>query len=123
MTNYTSVPVRIVGGEISLDGESWLSGWAWVHNNSEVRVRYLNEATVTVGGIIAPTNPTLAVGDVVSLQFSGGSARIVKETTSTNTGDEDSKGGGSGGGSADWAWLALLGLALGGRRLRRTSAH
>lgn len=123
LTNYTSVPVRIVGGEISLDGETWLSGWVWVRNGLEVRIRYLSEATVTVGGIIAPTNPTLAVGEVVSLQFSGGSARIVKETTSTNTGDEDSKGGGSGGGSADWAWLALLGLALGGRRLRRTSAH
>lgn len=123
LTNYTSVPARITGGEISLDGETWLSGWVWVNNNREVRIRYLSEATVTVGGIIAPANPTLAVGDVVTLQFSGGSARIVKETTSTNTGDEDSKGGGSGGGSADWAWLALLGLALGGRRLRRTSAH
>lgn len=129
LTNYTSAPVRIVGGEISLDGETWLSGWAWVHNNSEVRIRYLDEATVTVGGIIAPANPTLAVGDVVTLQFNGSSARLVDETAGTGSGSDDGnlnnndKGGSSGGGSIDWAWFTLLGLALAGRRLRRTAAR
>lgn len=125
LTDYASVPVRIVGGEVSLDGETWLSGWLWVHNGSEVRVRYEREARVTVGGLIAPSNPVLAVGDVVTLQFSGSSARLVEEPASTDSGNDDdnNKGGSSGGGSIDWAWFALLGLALAGRRLRRKAVR
>ena len=132
LADYASVPARIIGGEISLDGETLLSGWVWVQNNSEVRIRYRTEATVTVGGIIAPTNPTLAVGDVVTLQFSGSSARIVQEPAPTDSGNgagnvdgssSASGGGSSGGGSIDWTWFTLLGLALAGRRLRRTAVR
>lgn len=102
---YVSVPVRITGGEISLDDINWYKGWVWVHNENQVKVRYSNTATLTIGGIISPNNPSLPVGDVLTMSFN----QAVTNPDLSPVEPGSSSGGGSGG-SADLSFLMLAGL-------------
>lgn len=105
-----SVPVRVSGGEISRDGVEWHSGWMWVANGSTLRVRYTDDASVTIGGIIAPSNPSMPIGNVLAVHFDSSNVTVIKPATA----------GSSGGGSADLAWLLAGGLLLGLRRRLRS---
>lgn len=121
---YVNVPVRVTGGQISLDGEVWLNGWAWAHNGRQIWVRYTDNATLTIGGVISPNNPSLAIGSVQTLTFAGASVTVstpAPATPSSSLAAENDDSGGSGGGSTDWTFFSLLGLALAGRhgRLRK----
>lgn len=102
---YVSVPVRVTGGEISLNGTDWHKGWAWVHNGSQVRVRYPGTARLTIGGIIAPNSPSTPVGNVQSISFRNNVATVDKPTPPPS----EAIAGGSGGGSTD-IFLLIAGL-------------
>lgn len=100
-----SVPARVTGGEISLNGTDWHKGWAWVHNGSQVRVRYPSTALLTIGGIIAPNSPSTPVGNVQSISFHNNVATTDKPTPPS----AEASAGGSGGGSTD-IFLLIAGL-------------
>lgn len=104
-----SVPVRVTGGEVSRDGSEWHSGWMWVTNGATIRVRYTDEAGVTIGGIIAPSNPSMPIGNVLAVHFDAGNVTLIKPKSSS-----------SGGGSADLGWLLAGGILLVLRRRLRS---
>lgn len=116
LSEYVSVPVRITGGEISIDGITWYKGWIWAHNGSLVQVRYSNTATMTIGGIISPNNPSLPVGDVLTLSFAP-----AVTTPDLPAAEPVSPAGGGSGGSADFSLLMFAGL-LALLKARRKSA-
>ena len=115
--NYVSVPARINGGEISLDGTNWHKGWVWVHNGSQVRGRYSNTATMTIGGIISPNNPSLPVGNVLTLSFTP-----AVTTPDLPIAEPVSPAGGGSGGSTDLGFLMFAGLLALLKARRKSSA-
>lgn len=116
LSEYVSVPVRITGGEISINGSTWYKGWMWVHNGSQVQARYSNTASMTIGGVISPNNPSLPVGDVLTLSFTP-----AVTTPDLPTAEPVSPAGGGSGGSTDLGFLMFAGL-LALLKARRKSA-
>lgn len=105
--NYVSVPARVTSGEISLNGTDWHKGWVWVHNGSQIRVRYPYTTRLTIGGIIAPNSPSTPVGNAQSMLLSN---RVI--TDEKPMPPPADAGGGSGGGSTDIFMLIAGLLAL-----------
>lgn len=119
--NNVAVPVRLSLGEISVDtGGSWHRGWVWARNNTSLLVRYPivdpdhpgEPATtlLTVGGVLAPANPALPVGPVLTVRFSEGKATVVSTATPAASGGS--------GGAADGALGVMLALLMLRRRRR-----
>lgn len=102
----TAAPISVVGGEYSIGcGDSFTSGAGSISSGRTVCVRHQSAAT---GGATVTTS--LTIGGVT------GTFSSTTEQGST-AGGSSSSGGGGGGGSFDWL-LALMGLAVGARRLQ-----
>jgi hypothetical protein len=121
------VPARLSFGELSVDGgANWFHGWVWVQNGSNLLVRYPVSdpahpgqpvtATLTVGGYLSPDNPTLALGDVLTVDFNADTATVTAPVAAAA--DTAPAASSSGGGSAD-AFTLLLLLLLPAHRRRR----
>jgi MYXO-CTERM domain-containing protein len=128
------VPARLTRGELSVDGGSWQSGWVWVKNGSELWLQAdftdsdLNNGaphtTLTIGGVLAPTNPTLPLGNVLTVSFAAGVPTVINPKVAPAPAAATvtvSSSASSSGGSVEAGLLALLAL-LGTRHLRRRRA-
>ena len=70
LTTDTYVPVRVSGGTRSINGAGFTALPGWVKNGDRIRVRHTSSAryatkthtVLTVGGLHAPNNPALVLG-------------------------------------------------------------
>lgn len=102
LSDGVTVPVRIEGGEYSLNGAPYTAGPGYAGNGDRIAVRHVadtgtNTTTLTIGGLGAPNSPVL-LGTTASATF-------------TNTSN--------GGGGALAPLALLLGLPFALRRPRR----
>lgn len=103
--DYVGVPARVTGGEVSLDGTNWYKGWIWAQNGQRLFVRYASTANLTIGGIVTPGNPSLPLGNVLTVSFSGSTATVTNPATPA-----PDSGSSSDGGSTDFGFVLFAGL-------------
>lgn len=119
-------PARLSRGELSADGGStWLRGWAWVHNGSTVLVRYPltdpahpggpSTATLSIGGVISPNHPALALGNPLEIHFADAAATVANPAPEPAEAVPPPPGGGA----LDAMLLGLLALLTWRRQARR----
>lgn len=77
LTPQSYAPVRIRGGVYSINGRAFTSLPGWVKNGDKIRLRHTaskrsqtgKHTTLTLGGLHAPNNPTLVIGNKKSDTF------------------------------------------------------
>lgn len=140
-----AVPVKVSGGEYSLNSGAWTAAPGYVVNGDTLRVRHtaagtagtMTGTTLTVGGLRAPNNNALATGCAYAETFTSitsgvGSppppGGITGPTAACNYTDplpspasHVIRRGSGGGGAAGWPALMLLGLLA--LRRRQSTAH